>query len=252
MIPSEQRIQDKIERFERMRNRTFESLDSDRVPEKNIPKAHRTIGRNSQAIGLYRLSLGDCNTSIDEFTISVEWYCTALHELRYRRDSAWESETNNVLDLLYSALLTGDDERHQNAAKMALDVPEEFVDRFPPTYRYYYLKALAASILDTGVQHEYLDSLEETLADLDSTKHTFFEALWIALSGIEERDEDKFDTGVKQLLDWHHKQVDFENKTSANDLVCRQAATLMVLARQKGLDVHVDSEFIPDCVYELA
>lgn len=210
------------------------------------------MGRQSQTIGLYRLNLGECDGAISEFERSVGWYSKTLQEFRTRRDSLGESEANNVLDLLYSALLSGDTELGHNAAEMALEVPGEFVDRFPTIYRFYYMKSLAASILNTDDRQEYLDSLEESLVDTSDTQHTFFEALWTALSGLEKADEDRFSTGVEQLLDWHHQQVDLENKTDAKDLVCRQGAALIVLARRKGVNVRVDSEYLPECVYELA
>lgn len=251
MRPSKKQIWGKLSLFVRQRNKKHSKLDGDKIPRENIPKVYRTIGRQSQVIGLYSLSIGECEDSKVEFTTSVLWYRDALEKLRGRRNSAWESESNNALDVLYSALLSGDEKLVSEAAKSALEVPDEYVDRFPTTYRYYYLKAFATAILETDDQQYYLDELEKTLGDLDGTKEAFFEPLWAALSGLTHRDTEAFLTGIEQFLAWHHSQVDFENKTSAKDLVCRQATALIVLARQKGMDVRVESEYIPECIYEL-
>lgn len=252
MLKPEKQIRDKLNLYNNIIERKLGKIEGNKIPIENVPKVQRKIGRNYQNTGMFELVLGDCGNSMSEFEESVEWYSRALEEFRNRRDSPWESEANNVLDLLHSALLSGHTEHREMAAEMALEVPEEFVDRFPTTYRYFYMKALAASILETNEACQYLNSLEKELANLEGTKHTFFEALWLALSGIEQRDDKQFSEGIHQFLNWHDQQVDFENKTSAKDLVCRQAASLLVLARQKGLEVRIDSEYIPECVYELA
>lgn len=252
MGKSEEQIRKKIGHFEGRAESLTKKLESGTLPEENVPKGKRMAGDKLQSLGLYKLPLGECVDATAEFTRSAEWYIDSLEELRNRRNSTWESEANHALYVLYSGVLSGDPDIAHRAASIALDVPEKFVDRFPTTYWYYLVKALAATVLDTGAQERYLNEMRETLDDLDGTNKTFFEALWEALSGIVHRNEQEFENGVERLLEWHDGKVDFENRTDANDLVSRQGVTLVVLARRTGMDVCIDSEYVPGCVYELA
>ncbi|WP_255192249.1 Imm49 family immunity protein [Natronobeatus ordinarius] len=97
---------------------------------------------------------------------------------------------------------------------------------------------------DRGLEVEYLDELPDDHPE-------YFGALWHALTGIVDRDEQAFEDGIAQFLEWHDDNVDFENKTSADDLVCLPVLTLVVLARRDGMDVSVDSPYVPDCVDDL-
>ena len=251
---SDQQVRDKIDLFERVVERKFESLDSGNVPEKNFPKLYRTMGMKYQALGLYKLSLEECDAAVSEFITATKWYRDSVRKFRQRRDSPsdnFEGGTT-LLKFLYCAVFSREEDLAIEASKLALETSIHHYRRFSTEWRYYYMKALAASILGTKEQEKYLNKMEQTLAHLDGTTKTFFEALWNSLSGLIDKDTERFCMGIKQILEWHDGKVDFENKTSAKDLVCQQAASLLVLAQQKGMEIRVDSEYIPECVYDIA
>lgn len=208
----------------------------------------------AQNVGLFRLVLEECDSAVDELGTASTWYRDSIQTFRQRRDSPsdnFEGETT-LLNYLYCALLADDGAVVSEAAKIALNTDIDHYEGFSTLWRYHYMNALAAIILDTGTQAEQLANLEETLDDLDGSHAAFFGALWRALAGIEARDADQFTAGIDQLLDWHDGKVDFETKTDPKDLVCRQAAALLVVARRNGMDVHVDSEYIPECVSNIS
>lgn len=250
---SKEQIDHKIDLFERMLNSKVKKLKEESIPEGNIPDVYRSAGSKAQIIGLFKLSLGECDDAAATLTEATEWYRDAVVEFRARRDSPadnFEGETT-LLDYLYCGLLCGDEELLGEGAEYVRDTEPEHYDRFETQWRYSYTQALAAIILDTGDQQEFLKDLEESIPAHDDSHERFFTALWTILSGIENRDRDQFSEGATQFLEWHDGQVDFKNKVSPKDLVCRQVAALIILARRNEMDVRLDSEYIPECVYEI-
>ena len=228
-------------------------VDGNYTSENNLPKMDRKRGMVSQNIGLYYFALDECDTGVEHFQFATEQYRRSITDLREQRETPsdnFEGETT-LLDYLYCTLLSREIPSSKTAAELVLKTEREHYERFSTEWRYYYTMALAASILENGEQHQYLDQLQKTIPTHDQAHEQFFTALWTALSGIKNRGEDEFCAGINQFLDWHDKNVDFDTKTSATDLVCKQVAALIVLARRNGMDVYIDSEYIPECVYEL-
>lgn len=253
MLKAEEKIRDKLELYERLVDRKLSKLNDSDIPEENISDVCLSIGNKSHAIGLYKLTLGECNEAVTDFRMSAEWYYKGVQETRSRRESVsgdFEGDTT-LLKYLYSALLAGDEDLLTQAAELARETSIRHYHQLSTTHRYYFMQAIAATILHTGEQQDFLDEMETTLADLGGTTQTFFEALWELLSGIVNKDIEQFHTGIDQLLDWHDGKVDFENRTSAKDLVSRQSVALIALANREDMDVHVDSPYVPDCISDL-
>ncbi|WP_255191830.1 immunity 49 family protein [Natronobeatus ordinarius] len=253
MLKSEEKIRKKIERYQGLREYTFESLEEGRVPEENIPKVYLSAGSKGQKIGLYKLALGSCVEAVPDFQMSAEWYYKGARETRQRRESLSDDFEGGMrlLKYLYSAILSGDDALLEQATEIAFETHESHYHQFSTVHRYHLMNALAATVQETGDQQHHLDELEATLDDLPDDHPQYFGALWQALTGVVDRDEQAFEDGIAQFLEWHDDNVDFENKTSADDLVCLPVLTLVVLARRDGMDVSVDSPYVPDCVDDL-
>jgi len=253
MLKPREKVEDKLQHREEFVKKRIDSLNSGKVPEENFPKVHLSIGNDYQQIALFKMALGNCKAAIPEFETSAEWYYDGARETRERRDSLSEDFEGGttLLKYFYSALLAGDEDLLTQATEIAFETEESHYHQFSETHRYYLLNALAATVAETGDQQAYLDELEATLDDLPDDHDQYFGGLWRALSGIVTDDTKLFSEGVDQFLDWHDNNVNFENKTSPEDLVCKQVVALLVLARRNGMDVHVDSPYIPDCVSDL-
>lgn len=253
MLKPEEKIREKLELYEKIVDRKVGKLETGKIPKDNVSQVYLSVGNKSHAVGLYKLALGECDSAVLDFVTSAEWYYKGTVKTRDQRESIsddFEGETT-LLKYLYSALLTSEEELVIQAAKLANDTSVRHYHQFSTIHRYYFMQAITATILNKGDQQEYISEMEKSLTDLDGTTKTFFEALWIALSGITKEDRERFRSGIEQLLEWHDQKTDFKNKTSANDLVSRQAIALITLARRKGIDVYVDSEYIPECIYEI-
>lgn len=253
-LVSESKIREKLSLFEEMVDRKLHKLDEGTVPEDNVPRVILGVGSRSQNVGLYRLALGECEDAVAEFERSAEWYDRGAREIRSRRESLSEDFVGeeSLLRHLYSAILAGDDELLERASEVALETDESHYQRVTSTHRYHLMNALVAILTGTEDPRPHLDDLVDTFPELPEEHQRFFGAIETALRGIAERDTDEFYAGIDRLLEWHDEEkVDLENKTSAEDLVCLQATTLIVLARRNGLDVRVTSPYVPECIYEM-
>jgi hypothetical protein len=253
MIKSKDEIEDKLEFFSRRLRKISNQVEQKELPEENIPKGHRMAGSKAKAVALYKMSLERCDDAVEDFLTAVKWYQDSITEYRERRDSPsdnFEGETT-LLNYLYCAILSGNEGFQKEAAEIALDTESEHYSRFSTEHRYHFMNALASMMLDNGDQQIHLDKLDDALAEPPADHQRFFGALHTTLSGIVSDDSAQFQEGAEQFLDWHDDNVDFENKTSAEDLVCKQIAALWVLARRNGMDVTVDSPYLPDCLEEL-
>lgn len=213
-----------------------------------------SAGSKSQTIGLYKMALGACADAVDDFETAAEWYFEGARETRRRHDSLSNDFEGGVtlLEYLYSTILAGDDERLEQAMDVARETDESHYHQFSTTVRYHLMNALVAILDDTSEHRAHLEELETEMQDLPDDHERYFGALKTALEGIVDRDSAAFHTGVERFLEWHDEEnVELENRTSADDLVCFEVVTLIVLARREGMDVHVSSPYVPECIYQM-
>lgn len=249
-------IREKIGRVRDVRERTRVLLKNGGVPKEKRPSTNRMIGNNSRSIALYHFKLGECDEGRDEFQTAVNSYQTAIELSRTRVDVVDRSDPIRVRDLLHMALLTGDSDLVETAAELALNTPSEYTDEYSSLYHYYYVMALAGAITDTGSLKEYLQLLDTEIDAIDPAYveddiHVFYRTWWTTLEGIISREEQRVQAGITDLLA-HHDDTAPEETTHPKELVCISATALLVLARWHGLEIHIDSEYIPECVYEFS
>lgn len=251
------KIVEKIERGRKIRSKREQLLKKDKVPEKNLPSTYRGLGHNSRSIALCYFALQECDEGIAEFRTAADHYLSSIRSNYEDKDSIDRVEPVRLRYLLHVALLSGDDSRLRDATDSTSKLAKEYVAEHPDAlHHYYYVVALAAEIQDTGDQKTYLDKLDEAIESInpdyvEKKLHVLYRAWWRILSGIVSRDEQVFDQGMTELLDYHAEFASSDS-TSPKELVCLSGTALVVLARRKGLDVRVDSEYIPACVDELA
>lgn len=222
-------LRSQIESVRSHREQLQDLLDSDDVPEENVPRTHRSMGAKNRSVGVYLLRIGECREAASEFGTATNHFVTALEMTRDRQDSPEMGEAIDLRKLLEFALLSGDDGLVETAADLALDTPSNFPDLHADyDFYHYYAMALAAAIAESETLEPHLVHLDDAVDDIDP-EHTegdvrgYYRSRYSALSGIASRDEAQFRSGISD-----------------------------VLARRKGMDVRIDSEFVPECVYEIA
>lgn len=250
-------LSDKIDRTVSMREEAIDQIEDGDVPAENLPRAKRNLASDCRAIAVYQFVLGECSEGRAEFRAAADHYRTALELTRDRHDAPQKGEPIRLRMLLEAALLSGDDDLVEAAADLTLETPPSFVETYPVyDFYHYYAMALATAIAETGELESFLQRLDDAVEDLDP-EHTegdvrgHYRSRSSALAGIASRDEAQFDSGISDVLA-HHAESSSLDSTQPKELVCIGGAALLVLARRKGMDVHVDSEFVPECVYEIA
>lgn len=231
-------------------------IEEGTVQKNKLTSAHRMVGHDSRAAAVYYLVLDECEEATHKFRTAATHYRNVVQLARKKSGSPEENEPVDLRYLLHVALLADDGTVIMNAADLTLGISSAYVKQYSSLYHYYYVAALAAEIQETGDQQTYLDELDEVIEGInpdyvEKKLHVLYRAWWRVLSGIVSRDEQLFDQGMTELLD-HHAEFASSNSTNPKDLVCLSGAALVALARRKGMDIRIESEYVPDCVYELA
>ncbi len=110
-------------------------------------------------------------------------------------------------------------------------------------HEYYYVKALAALLQDEDAR-QYIANMRAFIEDLNPDLVQYFEPLAIALEGIATHDTEQLHEAIEQLVEYHAADI-ADQPSSAQEYVCLPALALSKLAERHGLEVDIESEYIP-------
>lgn len=233
-------------------------------PPKRTAELHGYIASRARSIGLYQLLLGDESAAVDAFATAanafVDRHTTYREYVEAEFDQThWETETVTLLDALYVAVLSCDDESRRTAVEAATSVAEmPAVDHPANASRVNSVRALAG-LLDEmtpgapETEFDPRDAVAGITANLDeeeATPRAYFEALGVALAGIADEDSETVRRGLQALLDYHESKFDGEPETITERIDLR-ATAIARLAREHGLDTAIGSPYIADSVVKL-
>lgn len=108
-------------------------------------------------------------------------------------------------------------------------------------------RSLANVAIGSASQEEYIDALRESVTDEDAHLQRYFGAVATVLDGIRTGDEESVEDGLVILLDRHAEKREGKS-SSLRDHVSRRPLALFLLARKRGLNIDIDSQYIPDTV----
>lgn len=220
----------KIAEREESIEQTLELLAQGEVPEANRPGALRMLGGDAEW-------LGDYYGLVDEPGPAREWFGEATrYFLRYlgeREDETWREMPVQLINLLYCAVLSGDDEVLTEAAGAVLDVPETFPETYPVKAPWYhYVRGLASSVAgDEAALEEQLVALDDARERSDLGFDEFFAALSGVLDGFLHADADRIERAVDRLA------ADLLASEDDPHYARMAASALVALASRRGLDV---------------
>lgn len=111
----------------------------------------------------------------------------------------------------------------------------------------------AASAGQDELAREYVERVRNTATDPDSAFSSVPPGenppLADACEGLIDGDAEAVTDAVEATLDAHADDVD-DDPRGFREIVDRMAAAILVLARDRGLDVTVDSRYIPDALFD--
>lgn len=220
------------------------------------------IAADADTVALGMLVVSDTEDAVDWFAqLAPAWTKQAEEEWKYKLANETEYHLGRFpwLDLyraLRSAVLSGDRAVIETTATAVWDlVTDPRLDEYPSqddAVRASIVRALTALLLDRDDVAKYI---EEARAKFDDTNRhqEYYGSQVAAIEAIDEDDADGTEDAVRQSLVYHD-----QNFTNNEDLhfieesVATHACLFVALARQHGLDVHVDSEYVPEAIYDLA
>ncbi|MFC7046967.1 Imm49 family immunity protein [Halobacteriaceae archaeon GCM10025711] len=220
-------LQEGIERAHEIIDATLDRWD--RIPPDRKPYYRLAI--QARIIGLYRSVLGDREAAFEWLGKSAEWYL----------DSYGPGKAAMLVRAQLTAVLARDDALMAKAAEMAHEA-----ESGEPTY--FDGVATCLSSLIRGDDEATLRHAD-ALTDLESTAFQdvdYYDGLGTCCRAIATGDESLLETALETVLERHETLIPKLGDRTHDAQVCIPAAAIVVLARQRGLDVDVESEYLPE------
>lgn len=252
-----ERIRSLKERYEERIEKREGRLQRGEVIDEKLPFVHSGFASHNHKIGISSVGLGDIETAREHFSLASREYRTSVREARKREGDlhTFRNIPMTLVNGVYSAALAGNGELARTLSGEILELPpemrppHEFVDEsvtFHPD-KYYLARCLAGAVLDRVDQAD-LEELEAINEDKPPVDALYGQAILDFARGLDEDEPALVERGVESMLEHHDRELDEENVVDV--LMCPQATALLVLARQRGYDVEIDSEFVPEDLVE--
>lgn len=249
-----------------MKRRVEEYVNSEReslaegVKSQNISD---TLGHNpltGTRISLGLLFLNNVCEAQRWFTVtSDEWFFKFQLSREHRLENVDSPDIDQFkwLDLirgLQTAILSGEQNTAWDAAESALNEINNpgirELSGLNAEPRVHLIGAMAAVIHDENPA-THLERLEESLENVGrSHDWDLYGSQISVLIGIKENDATQIINGLKALEAYHEEySISGDTKHFTEKAVNIYSCSYVVLARCYGIDIHVDSEYIPKGVY---
>lgn len=136
---------------------------------------------------------------------------------------------------------------YQHATDTALDKLKNREKRCKP----YYIAAFGALYLQRDDVHDYCKEARSRLPEEPSV--SLHQVMIDAIDAIATGDKQEVSEKIESVLSDYHSVHVVDNREGFHftlQTVSREATALITLARRQGIDVHIDSEYIPEAVYD--
>lgn len=210
--------------------------------DESLASNYRALYLDYDNAATYALLIEDAERARYLFSQAAENALKFVRDAReYRKEIErdwWEVEPEELEHALTRALLAGNDELLADAVGETEDLDELYLDEFPDNPTWYHRPRALAAVIDDEDPRPYLEQLG-AVAD-----GTFAQALLTIYEGLVDRNEQHVRSGIEQIVQYHERIVG-SDPSERLEFINHIATALLVLARTRGLDISVDSEFIP-------
>ncbi|KTG26688.1 Imm49 family immunity protein [Haloferax profundi] len=207
--------------------------------------------------------LGTTELLLGEVQTARSWFAegalaeTMVSELVWQhREAVGEDECSNLPitaeHALRDALLSADPRVVGAAVDEILELDESYLDDYPDmTTRYYHLIGLAHLLReDTAQARTALASLRDSVEKDDQFLGNYFaEAFADALEGFLDHDEQLVQHALDSLTAYHEDVRGGGDGTK--ELFDHYTGAYLLLARHRGMNVRIDSEYVPAELYNI-
>lgn len=196
------------------------------------------LASKHETAGILQVHFDRIDEARSHFGAAAEWYGRSARE-----NEIDVLEPKPLAQGCYAAALAGDREQLHGLAQRVLDVVDR-VGSDPPgadADRYFFPGALAGAILGSVDEH-VLDGLEAVNASKSDPHDRYGRAILEFAHGVDDDDPDRIREGVESMVAFHDRDRHPDNVVDL--IVAPQATALVIVARQAGYDVRIESEFV--------
>lgn len=221
-----------------------------------------TTRNRSRWIALGMLYLGEVEEAQEWLAMVAPAFVDASRRMLERIDTpettaAGPRPWSDLYKGIQAATLSGDDEvQAETVDGVRQLVTDPLVEKIPDSSHPYIglIRTLTALLDDHGDADAAIEDLRERIAASDDPDdEAFFAPPATAIDGLYQDDSELVRKGIDELLAWHDRVITSRDEHElVEEGIDPKAAMFLVLAHRRGLNVHVDSEYLPEAVYELA
>lgn len=222
-----------------------------KAPQDGVQGFLRNTAKSFQRLASCAVLLGATRQSRVWFGQAARYYLESIDAARVRRDicarGVWESEPRRATQALTCALVSHDEDRLTDAAAVALEMDECYLDVFAEDYTdfpalYDNAMAIAAVAVDDPRAPEIIDELRGGVDQLTEPSE-----YWTAIPEFYQAIIDGEERTATERLDELFEYYDDESTDTAG-YVLHQICAFVRLARRHGLDLTVASPRVPDAL----
>lgn len=208
--------------------------------------AHARLGNATASREWQRAASG---RFVDQIQYVIDRYDEYFDDgaARTTSDVEWRRVTREV----YGTATLGEEDR---LATVAGDLREQFEDRYFADLAGSDIYALSLAEVELALPdadpRPTIEPLWDALPDMHDGNQALYFGRLTAIEGIATGDEGTVEEGIERILDRHMEKVRWQEvRHVAERCVSYPAAGLLAIARLRGLDVAVDTEYVPDTLY---
>ncbi|MBD3304109.1 hypothetical protein GF343_03115 [Candidatus Woesearchaeota archaeon] len=198
------------------------------IPEDRRAATYYTLGAECKRIAIAQLLLKNKKESMNWFKKAAEYFM--------KSEVMKEEKPILYLEILNTAIISKDQKLITKAKEFVSDISAEFPENHKNwAYLYYYLILLLDILNKKDIQ------IAKTIAKLKELEEkTRIERAHKGMAktaeGILTKNEAVFTEGINKILRSHKKTKPF-SKTNSDDAICLTATILLILAKQRKIQV---------------
>ncbi|WP_408956765.1 Imm49 family immunity protein [Natrinema sp. 74] len=212
-----------------------------------------------EALSYEAVEIASCELHLGNVEAAREWFArAALADRSYLHlfTTRWEELSpstqtrggTRALSAVHNALLAGDHRLLETVTQQVLTLSDNYPTEYGGTGEYYWKACTIAYLVedDPEAARDTLEAYVPVVEADDRGKHS--EGYIQMQRGLIESDQEQFLHAIHQMLEQYDASVD--ELPSRMELMSRPIAAHRFLARDRGMDVDIDSTYLPDALDE--